>query len=229
MHKIIVLALVVALAGCTDESDPAKPTSDPPSPGETTFINQTGVLTAIPLIGPSTTGTFDMPNGSSAFAVFAGDGLELVLDDPNGEPHGPGELPVVEGTWTYTVSGEVAVQTAWSFSIQVSAGTPFDGYLHETVSVPPSQFFEINTQMPLAGTFCWDWTSSADVAFDVHSHFDDEVQYLVEKTTDADEDCFTNEREGGYSLLWANEGAVPVSLTYTVWGDFEVDSYFPPR
>ncbi len=83
--------------------------------------------------------------------------------------------------------------------------------------------------MPEGGTFHWDWTASQTVAFDVHSHFDDEVQYLVEKTTDADRGSYTNDREGGYSLLWENTGNAPVTLEYRVWGEFEVDSYFPPR
>jgi hypothetical protein len=234
MQKIIVtMFLVLALAGCADSGDDNANVLETPTAGEqvgqTAYFNETGTLTTTPIASTATGGNFEMPNGTVAYANFVGDGLDLVLNDPNGDQYGPGELPVIPGRWGWTVMGGLAVEAAWSFSIQVSTGEIYTGFLYETVSVPPGQFFEINTQMPANGTFCWDWTSGADLAFDVHSHFDDEVQYLVELTDSSDKGCFTNEREGGYSLLWENGGAAPVSLTYTVWGDFTVDSYFPPR
>lgn len=234
MQKLLFAAFVVlALAGCTDADTDRPDIPETPTEGEAigeaVYFNETGTLTTLPFAGTSSVGNFEMPNGTAAYANFAGEGLELVLTDPAGGQHGVGVIPVIPGTWGWSVGGDLAVQTAWSFSIQVTTGEVYTGFLYETVSVTPGQFFEINTQMPLGGTFCWDWASGADLAFDVHSHFDDEVQYLVELTASENKDCFTNEREGGYSLLWENGGATPVGLTYTVWGDFEVDSYFPPR
>lgn len=193
------------------------------------FANATGVLTTTPIAPATATGTFDMPVVQHARANFIGDGLTLALTAPDGGTHGPGDLPMQPGTWAYEVSGTFALQTDWSLSVQMTQSETGNGYLAETVTVPGAQFFEINTLMPENGTFCWDWTSSADVVFDVHSHFDGEVQYLVQYTASDGRGCFTNQREGGYSLLWDNQGAAPVSLTYTVQGDFEVDSYFPPR
>jgi hypothetical protein len=67
------------------------------------------------------------------------------------------------------------------------------------------------------------------VEFNVHSHFDGQVQYLVEETAAAHNGTYTNDRAGGYSLMWENTGTVPITLQYRVWGDFVVDSYFPPR
>ncbi|MGB1696867.1 MAG: hypothetical protein ACPHK8_00535 [Thermoplasmatota archaeon] len=234
---LVVLGVVVAsvlggyaqitpVEGHEDDGGPAAQT--PPVRG-LQFANATGTLTTTPVAPTTATGTFVMADVVSATALFIGEGLQLELVAPDGTTHGAGTLPVVPGQWQYEVSAQLALGVQWSLSVEMTTGDASTGYLQETVAIAPSQFFEINTQMPGNGTFCWDWTSSADVAFDVHSHFDGEVQYLVEKTASEDRGCFTNDREGGYSLLWANEGASPVSLTYKVWGQFVVDSYFPPR
>lgn len=137
--------------------------------------------------------------------------------------------PVAPGTLRYAIDSDLAVNAQWELSLIFSSVAGNGTFLAETVTVASGTFFEINTQMPGNGTFHWDWSTSQEVAFDVHSHFDDEVQYHVEKTTDADRGSFTNDREGGYSLLWENTGNAPVTLEYRVWGEFEVDSYFPPR
>lgn len=234
---LVVLGVVVAsiLGGYAqitpvegEEEDGGAATQTPPIRG-LQFANATGTLTSLPLAPTTETGTFVMDEVISASALFIGEDLELNLVAPDGSTHGAGTLPVIPGQWQYEVSAQIALAVQWSLSVEMTTGDASTGYLQETVTIAPSQFFEINTQMPGNGTFCWDWTTTADVAFDVHSHFDGEVQYLVEKTASEDRGCFTNDREGGYSLLWANENAALVSLTYTVWGQFEVDSYFPPR
>lgn len=211
------------------------------------YINNTGSLTsAPPLIEDVATGTFSVPNDAvllEATLIWSDPVASLRLDldaardqGNAGGSYGGGDGRVearidgpTRGDWTYRVSGENAFNVGWELSIRLASVTADETLLSEQVTIAPGTFFEINTIMPEGASFHWDWTTTEVVAFDVHSHFDGEVQYLVEKTTDADVGHFTNDREGGYSLLWDNEGNVPVTLTYRVWGEFAVDSYFPPR
>lgn len=205
------------------------------------YVNVTGTLTSFPpLAEQEDTGTIGVLPDITFMDVNLiwsdpAASLEACLESPAGErtcfPEGPGEgiNGPGEGTWRYIVRGENAVNVAWELSVRMTTVASDQTLLIETVTIAPETFFEINTQMPLEGSFHWDWQTSAVVTFDVHSHFDGEVQYHVEFQADQDKGSFTNDKEGGYSLLWANEGATPVTLEYRVWGDFEVDSYFPPR
>jgi hypothetical protein len=136
------------------------------------------------------------------------------------------------GEYEFVITGSNAIDVDWQLNVHVS---PRDGQLEritDTVTVPPGtqvNFFEINTEMPLAGNMSWTWHAreGLPIAFNVHTHFDGEVQYLVEKTAVEDDGMITADRTGGYSLMWENTGAVPVRLTYEVWGNFVVESYFP--
>jgi hypothetical protein len=219
-----------------------------PSGRTVRYTNVTGSLTSIPpALTQESQGTFDVAADSvvldatltwSDAAASLGLWIEAQGDgagDPGGFFAGSGgraeahvDGPVV-GDWRYRVTGQNAVNVGWQLSIRSATVTGHEVLLSETVTVPPGSFFEINTEMDAGASFRWDWTASARVHFDVHSHFDGEVQYHVEKQTTSDAGSFRNERAGGYSLLWANEGGAPVTLQYRVWGAFEVDSYFPPR
>lgn len=210
------------------------------------YTNATGALTSTPVQPQEATGTFLVPLGAASIQVKIlydntfGE-LQLRIEAPDGTDATGigigGQLevevpPPMRGLYTYRISADTfAVETAWEISIRVASAAADETLLVETFTIPPGTFFEINTQMPGNASFHWDWVieEGTAVAFDVHSHFDGEVQYLVEKTAAEDRGSFTNDREGGYSLLWENTGAAPVTLVYRVWGDFEVDSYFPPR
>ncbi len=156
--------------------------------------------------------------------------MTLAVDGDAGRAEGILEAPV-PGAWTATVESDAAVGVAWSLSVRMTPGAEGEAFLAETVVIPGGSFFEINTEMELNATLNWDWSTEegTPVHFDVHSHFDDEVQYWVEMETAEHAGSFTNERTGGYSYLWENGGATPVRLTYRAWGGFVVDSYFPPR
>lgn len=249
---IVVLGVLVAsVLGGFAQITPLGPghEMDDDTPPDTVIVDQgtdrvftaSSTLTSTPLAPQADRGSFQLrPDVVELAVVFLHDTstpatLALELTNPNGESH---DVPAdgqshtfvaVAGVWQYEVTSQLAANVGWT--MEAAMALPGDGRtaLAESVSVAPGAFFEINTQMPLGGTFCWDWSAGVDLAFDVHSHFDGVVEYYVERTSDGEQDCFTNEKEGGYSLLWANEGAAPAVLDYRVWGEFTVDSYFPPR
>lgn len=208
------------------------------------YHNASGVLTSTPVAPRFASGDFEVANGTEHLHAtlvwqppqFA---LRLVLLGPGGDPvptdptaaEGRAEVDVpapAEGRWGFRVESDLAVDAAWELSVRL--GGHDETLLAETVTVPGGSFFEINTEMEQNTTMSWRWsTDGTPVYFNVHSHFDDQVQNRVEERAAAHEGAYTNDRAGGYSLLWENEGEVPVTLTYRVWGPFEVDSYFPPR
>ncbi len=210
---------------------------------QTVYHNASGRLTSIAPLAPDTArGNFPVAEGTEAVrAALAWDTEDAVLSLRLIAPDGTSYDGVEEGAasrviqvdgpgagdWSYEISSESATNVAWSLTIQASENPRNERVLQGSQVIPGGAFFEINTEMPLNGTFCWEWTSDADLEFDVHSHFDGEVQYHLERTSSGEEDCFTNDREGGYSLLWAPTGNTPVSLTYRVWGEFTLHSYSP--
>lgn len=209
----------------------------------TVYHNASGRLTSVaPLSPASAQGSFPVAPGTVALrAALTWDdedaALTLQLTAPDGTTHdgtpdGAATQVVqvdrpAEGEWSYEITSDAATDVAWSLTIQASENPRNERVLSGTELIPGSSFFEINTEMPLNATFCWDWSADADLAFDVHSHFDGEVQYHVERTNDGEAACFTNDQEGGYSLLWAPTGNTPVQLTYRVWGEFTLHSYSP--
>lgn len=209
----------------------------------TVYHNASGRLTSVAPLAPETAqGSFPVDEGTVALrAALSWDTedatLALRLIGPDGTAHEGVEEGVAsrvvqvdgpdDGEWRYEVSSESAADVGWSLTIQSSENPRNERVLSGTELVPGGSFFEINTEMPLNATFCWDWSADGEMEFDIHSHFDGEVQYYVERTNDGETACFTNEREGGYSLLWAPTGNTPVSLTYRVWGEFTLHSYSP--
>ncbi len=208
--------------------------------GDERVFSASSSLTSTPISPQSDRGSFQLRSDVVELEITfvhdqtSGATLSLTLTDPQGEQH---EVPrgeatrllALAGVWSYVVTSDLALDVAWNLDAVMAVADEARTALAERFTIAPNTFFEINTQMPEGGTFCWDWTTAAPVVFDVHSHFDGEVQYYIERTNDGEYGCFTNEREGGYSLLWANEQASPVVLDYRVWGEFTVDSYFPPR
>ena len=217
----------------------------PDGSGDVEYHNATGQLTSSPAAPRRSTGTFDVPEGAHGIQLTLlwtpqQFGLGIEVKDPDGtsvlttgmEADGseeaalPGTAPAA-GRWTYEVFSDLAINVEWTVSIRMPY-TPSDETLFaRTVTVAPGQIFEVNTQMPLGGRLNWDWAATAQVYFDVHSHFDDQVQTHVQVDAAEHEGSFTNGRQGGYSLLWENEASLPVQVDLRVWGDFEVDSVFP--
>lgn len=219
----------------------------------TQYIHASGTVTGVGPVNQPATGTFQVPRGTAFLSVSVAWSdplaqLQLQLNyvqeasGRNGSTEGSmgfggadGISETIEspvwGAWEYVIEGTNAVDVAWTL---VFALQPLEGQittLSETLQVAPGAFFEINTVMDEGKDICWDWdiVEGEDVHFDLHTHFDDEVQYLVEQTAASGSACWTSERGGGHSLLWEALGTAPVTLRYTVWGEFDVDSYFPPR
>ncbi len=216
--------------------------ADPPAL-DTLYYNSTGRLTTSLLVDRSASTTFFVPAGYLALnTILTWDGpqtLDLTLLDPSGESAGQPEsaagqvkilveLPAA-GVWTAVVSSDLAADVAYSLSTTVSPAEGSQNVLTSTVTLSPGVFYEINTHMHEGATIHWDWSILEEQAvhFDVHTHFDDEVQYVVDETVAQHRGNLTADRTGGYSLLWENEGAAPLTLRYRVWGEFELDSIFP--
>lgn len=210
------------------------------------YHNATGQLVSTPVAPGESTSSFEVPAGSTdlhatllwtptvanlqvAFRTPSGN-VAFAVGGSGGRQEGSlGDMPQ-PGRWTYSVTTPDPVASVdWELSVRMPQAAGNQSIMSGTVVVAPGavNFYEINTVSPLGGTLHWDWSASAEVHFDVHSHFDDEVQYPVTMTASAHAGSYTNEREGGYSYLWQNDGAVAVTVTYRVWGDWELDSVFP--
>ncbi len=252
--RILIVALLVTLAGCTAPADdvapePDTPVETPPAAAEAFYVNFTGTLSRLPTGTASESFEFQVPNATgrmTATLLWSAAATEFVLDlapeaegaghnggryDAPGNGRVAGDLPEPSaGKWTATVTITEGVQADYTLTLFIAPDDTVQNVLSDSFVLASGQFFEINTVMPLNGTMHWDWhiEEGTDSAFNLHTHFDGEVQYLVEETTDAHAGKVVADREGGYSLMWENEGA-PQTIVYRVWGDFEVDSYFPPR
>ena len=208
------------------------------------YHNATGQLTSTALQPSASTGSFRVPNGTvllEATLIWTPTqySLRLGLVDPEGNTMqtaagamSAGSLSFEvdapkQGEWTYSVESDLAINAAWTLSVRMSVLSDNEELLAGTRTIPPGQFFEINTEMENQTSFYWAWSASGTVHFNVHSHFDDEVQDHVDEDGEGGRGNFTNSRKGGYSLLWQNDGALPVSLDYRVWGDFTLESVFP--
>jgi hypothetical protein len=249
---------MLSLAGCVDDAgDTTDIPADPDGQGtaedvlvQPTFINFTGRLSNLPAGSAGLTDTVQvLPNTGRITATLlwadevADLAFELTANSAYGDGHkggaydAPGSGTVIadipepeRGNWTFVISGANAVRVDWTLVIFMAPDDAVTTVLSESFVLASGAFFEINTQMPFNGTLHWDWSidEGSMSAFNVHTHFDDEAQYLVEETTSAHAGKVLAEREGGYSLMWENSGA-PQTITYRAWGDFTVDSYFPPR
>lgn len=256
--RLILAALLVGatLAGCADPAPAPEEAPEAPGPapagdvllGEA-FHNATGTITSLPIAVEVHGGGFEvLPNTARIDATLlwsdpvAELSLELAAENGSADGHAGGTFPASDegtavadipgpalGAWSYTIHAENAVDVEWRLVVRMATDVNVSRVISDTVTIAAGQFFEINTVMPEDGKLSWDWTSSETSDFNVHTHFDDEVQYLVEESATAHSGHVVADREGGYSLMWENPGAAPLSLTYTAWGAFEVDSYFPPR
>lgn len=205
------------------------------------YHNATGQLTSTPLQPATSTGSFRVPNGTvllEATLIWTPGQYEMSIDltDPDGGGTAGGmaggslsaeAAAPKAGAWTYAIESDLALNAAWTLSIRMSVLSDDEELLAGTRTIPPGRFFEINTEMENRASFSWSWSASATVHFDVHSHFDGEVQYHVEEDAASGRGNFTNNRAGGYSFLWENTGALPVTLDYRVWGDFTLVSFVP--
>ena len=206
------------------------------------YANATGQLTSTPVAPTTATGGFDVLEGTTVMeATFlwapATSPLSADLKGPDGtvvtlssdSRRAEATIPTPQhGSWTYTVRADFAVGVTWSLSVRMASAAGGETLMADRVTIAPGQFFEINTLADRDDTLHWSWSSDAAVHFDVHTHFDDQVQYAVSEETAGSSGSYTAVRNGGHSYLWENTGTLPVALDYRAWGPWELDSTFPP-
>lgn len=243
---IVVAAVLGALTQVVPLVSADAPIGEPDDGGDgptVEYYNATGQLTSTALQPASATGSFVVGNGTvlleatliwspTQYLLTLGLANEGMTSETTAGAASAGRATIefdapAAGPWTYTVSSDLAVNAAWTLSIRMSVVADDEELLAGSRTIPPGQFFEINTEMENRTSFYWSWSASGTVHFDVHSHFDDEVQYHIDEDAASGRGNFTNNRAGGYSFLWENTGALPVTLDYRVWGDFTLDSVFP--
>lgn len=128
------------------------------------------------------------------------------------------------GLWT----GLIVVLAA---SAGCAGPSPPDGgsnAIQRTVSLPAHEFFEANLEMNESADVTYEWsTEGTSIAFDVHSHANQEVRYYHRSNGSSGQGSFQAPSQGAYSLLWENASDAPVNLTLAIEGDFQVRSYAP--
>ncbi len=132
------------------------------------------------------------------------------------------------GAWTFQVTADAGAGVGATWELSVGVAGP-DGFVltGSVTKAAEDGFCEINTNMLAGDSLAWNWTTSphTPIHFDVHTHFDGDVQYLV------DDDAMhehagniTADRDGGYSLLWENNGQSTVDIIYRITGEFRIHS-----
>lgn len=207
------------------------------------YENATGQLTSTPVAPATATGGFDVEEGTAVIEatflwsptqyalsvdlVEPDGGLEATLSSDDGRAEGTIESPAV-GRWSFVVRADVAVDAQWTLSLRLAPAAAGETLMTDSYVIPPGQFFEINTVAKVNATLSWSWSTEAAIHFDIHTHFDDEVQYVVDEEVGSSSGSYRVVREGGHSYLWENTATLPVTLTYRVWGPWDLDSTFPP-
>ena len=235
---IVVIAISIAVAAILGAVSQTIPLGEPMEMDQESAAQSyhfEGSLTTNPLSPAPSRGGFVVAAGADSLngvlqwspAAFS---LRVELTDPNGTVYtsmgasGRATVDVeapVAGAWTYLVEAPQAVAVGWVLDILASDG----GHeMQRTVTVPAGEFYEINTEMKENAEIGWDWNSTGVLHFNLHTHFDGQVQDHVDEDGKSHADSFTAYRDGGYSLMWVNEGSSPVTVTYKVYGDFHLHS-----
>ncbi len=224
----------------SNDDDDAAGRGDDAQPGATLAPGDrhyafSGSLTTHPAAPRSATGTFDVLTGTSELAArLASESptpLTLTLIDPSGNATTGNEQSVpapLAGTWTFEVAAEAAFDAVWE--VTVDLGGPRENLLSGSVTLAPNLFFEVNTDMVTDQTIHWTWRTQdgSDVDFNLHTHDDaGNVEYPVELTASRHAGNHTATYDAGYSLMWTNPNPVPVTVSWTAWGEYTFHSYTP--
>lgn len=144
---LVALGIVVAaILGAVTQVVPLVSASDHPEEempaAPDTYANATGQLTSSPLAPATSTGSFQVANGTTHLTAtldwtptnynLAGElvgpsGQRVALSGSGG--HAAGELPSpAAGSWTYTVRSDLAANAAWTLSVRLSSSP---GHQHD--------------------------------------------------------------------------------------------------
>lgn len=206
-------------------------TGSPAAPGAIpnsfTVDNLTGQIEAVVTwtnpLAILTLGAF-RPDGSPASGDLTTDGqqVRLAIDVANETP----------GAWVIEVRSERAVEEPYTFTY-TAFGIPILNTIERTITVAGGgAFFEANLNMDAGANLSYEWRvmGSDAIAFNIHVHFESNgsVLYPVEGNWNSLSGNYSHDYDTvGPSLMWENDGTVPLQVHYRVWGDFTVDSYFP--
>lgn len=100
--------------------------------------------------------------------------------------------------------------------------------LHRTdVALGGSRFAEANLSLAQGQAIHWEWTATAGMHFDVHTHGPDgRAIEAIAKDGASDTGSFTAPANGTYSLLWLPRSTA-VKLSYSITGEGKVLSVVP--
>lgn len=161
--------------------------------------------------------------------------LELV--DPDGEvaaegyPETEGRLvaatvdPPRSGEWTLRVVASLAVNEPFTLRAVAELIVPDDNLVRQTATLRTPGFNEVNVIMEANATFTFAFNASGDVKWDVHSHPPGGVKYWDQGVSASHAGAFTAPERGIYSLLFQNQGPVPVEITFEMRGRFRLHSH----
>ena len=209
-----------------------------------------GSATATPAQPFSEDFSFDVPrgavgvNGTLAWdrppvdaPLGLADTFEFALLDPDGEvvaegyPDVDGHLVVVTldpprpGTWTFRVASSVAADTRFTVDAVAELIVPDDNAVVKSLELGQRSFYEVNLILEEGASFSFSFNASAHVVWDIHSHPPEGLKEWEagEGTTGAS--AFTAPSRDVFSILWSNEGALPVELSFEIYGKFRIHSH----
>lgn len=197
-------------------------------------LNKTGTLTTSPLAPASSSEPFVLSNATtalhvafswtpSAFALSAdikGPSGQLVTLSSAGGAATADLVAPEAGTWSYTVRADAAANAAWTLSLGIEEAPTDDAFQSAHLTIPPGKFAELNLDVAKGDLVHWAWSTSAQVHFEPHTHFDGQEQPLDPREASSGSGHYEAARSGAYSLLWENKGTSPVTVDYRAWGDF---------
>ncbi len=241
----IATALVVSLAtlaGCiTDNTDDTTPGTPTPETNPFTPMDWAwqGEFLAGGIDEPHTY-TFEVPEGATEIEgiltwTIPGAVLDFILLDPSGEEAADGwgesrnhryvttTKPVIPGNWSAVITIDQGIDVHYDFAVQARIGEPF-GPISVTYEVQPNTFAEINFNMVPGDHFTFEWTATEEVYFNVHYHANGSTERPFEYTGTDMSDNFTAPNNEVYSMLWRNNGVLPVTVTASVDGVYRLHS-----
>lgn len=247
MRRLLALACIVLVAGCVGE-DPA-PQSQPQGDARTDAMSSRTLeadFSGSALATPAQPQVHDFPFAVPTGAVGVNATLEwgspaarfdLVLIDPDGETAAEGYDeregrlvaatvdPPRSGEWTLRVTASLAVNVPFTLHAVAELIVPEDNLVRQTATLRTPGFNEVNVIMEENATFTFAFNATGDVKWDVHSHPPGGVKYWDQGTGASHAGSFTAPARGIYSLLFQNQGAVPVEITFEMRGKFRLHSH----
>jgi hypothetical protein len=220
-------------------------------------FSASGVARGTPLVAYSRDAlTFPVPNGTTSVVVVlswttAQAELNFTLRHEEGTAiattytragtvvRAQANQTIPLGNWTVVVTSGLAADEPFEVQSTVVLLPKGMAYLENTVVLKPStRFFEINLEMDVNKTFSYEWSlvgnTNQKIAFNIHTHFDGQVQYLVQGHWNALKGNHTQTRSGGVSLMWEPKDASGTAITsdvrlhYRVVGPFHLHSMAGP-